>query len=198
MCAVNGSLWTLKVEEGFYVVLPIIFYLMTKTKKSIWLLVLLYIGSLLYYDYFLNTINKPLLAKQLPGYISYFSVGIFLYLKFNYFFKYRYYFLFLGTIGFFVTREIPLPYLYPLAFGVFVIAISYTMTFLNDFGKYGDFTYGIYISHFPIIQIFRQFNLFEKHNPYLMSFFVIILSFLFAVFSWNLIEKRFLDRYKTV
>ena len=42
----------------------------------------------------------------------------------------------------------------PLAFGFIVFYIAYSFKFLNNFGKFGDFTYGIYIYHFPIIQIF--------------------------------------------
>lgn len=198
MCAVNGSLWTLKVEEGFYVVLPIIFYFIKKTRQYILILILLYILSILYYVYFQHITNKPLLAKQLPGYISYFSTGILLFLKFDFFYKYRYIFLTIGFVGFLAVKSYSLPFLYPFIFGILVIAASYTLSFLNNFGKYGDFTYGIYISHFPIIQVFKQYNLFEKYNPYLIGFLVILLSLTFAFFSWNFIEKKFLDRYKLV
>lgn len=196
MCAVNGSLWTLKVEEGFYITLPVLFYIISKSKKSILILLLFYIISIVYYNYFQNVLDKPLLAKQLLGYISYFSVGILLYLKFNFFYKYRYLFLTIGFVGFLAVKSYNLPFLYPFIFGILVIAASYTLPFLNNFGKYGDFTYGIYISHFPIIQVFRQYNLFEKYNPYLIGFLVILLSLTFAFFSWNFIEKKFLDRYK--
>ena len=85
---------------------------------------------------------------------------------------------------------------YPAAFGTMVIISAYSLPFLNNFGKYGDFTYGLYIYHFPIIQLFRQYNLFEKYNPIVMAFIVILITCFFAVFSWFLIEKRFLDRYK--
>ncbi|PWB25383.1 acyltransferase family protein, partial [Flavobacterium sp. HTF] len=45
ICAVNGALWTLKIEEGFYLVLPLIFYLIRKTKKVYIVLISLYILS---------------------------------------------------------------------------------------------------------------------------------------------------------
>jgi peptidoglycan/LPS O-acetylase OafA/YrhL len=78
-----------------------------------------------------------------------------------------------------------------------VIIAAYSLPFLNNFGKYGDFTYGLYIYHFPIIQLFRQYDLFEKYNPLLMAICVILITLFFAVFSWFFIEKRFLDRYKS-
>jgi peptidoglycan/LPS O-acetylase OafA/YrhL len=77
-----------------------------------------------------------------------------------------------------------------------VIIAAYSLPFLNNFGKYGDFTYGLYIYHFPIIQLFRQYNLFEKYGPILMAFSVILITLFFAVLSWFFIEKRFLDRFK--
>ena len=85
---------------------------------------------------------------------------------------------------------------YPAALGLIVIISAYSLPFFNNFGKYGDFTYGLYIFHFPVIQLFRQYNLFEKHNPYFMGVIVVLLSFSLAIFSWFAIEKRFLDRYK--
>ena len=87
-------------------------------------------------------------------------------------------------------------FFYPAAFGILVIGLAFSMPFLNNFGKYGDFTYGIYIFHFPIIQLFRQYNLFEKYNPIGMAFLVLTITFLLALFSWFIIEKRFLNRYK--
>ena len=85
---------------------------------------------------------------------------------------------------------------YPAAFGTIVIIAAYSLPFLNNFGKYGDFTYGLYIYHFPIIQLFRQYDLFEKNNPILMGITVILITLFFSVLSWFLIEKRFLDRFK--
>ena len=85
---------------------------------------------------------------------------------------------------------------YPAALGLIVIISAYSLPFFNNFGKYGDFTYGLYIFHFPVIQLFRHYNLFEQYNPYFMGVLIVLLSFSLAIFSWFVIEKRFLDRYK--
>jgi peptidoglycan/LPS O-acetylase OafA/YrhL len=68
---------------------------------------------------------------------------------------------------------------YPAALGLLVIIAAYSLPFLNNFGKYGDFTYGLYIYHFPIIQLFRQYDLFEKYNPILMAIAVILITLFF-------------------
>ena len=64
LCAVNGSLWTLKVEEGFYIILPIIFYVINKLKKPSVVLVSLYFLSLLYWFIMEDYFDKPLLTKR--------------------------------------------------------------------------------------------------------------------------------------
>lgn len=198
LCAVNGSLWTLKVEEGFYIILPIIFYAINKLKKPSVVLVSLYFLSLLYWFIMEDYFDKPLLAKQLPGYLSYFVVGISLFLNFKFFQKNKKILLLIAVISLYISSviSVPINVIYPAAFGILVIIFAYSLPFLNNFGKFGDFTYGVYIFHFPIIQIFRQYDLFEKFNPILAAICVILITLLFAIFSWFFIEKRFLDRYK--
>ena len=198
LCAVNGALWTLKVEEGFYIILPLIFYFILKTKKPFAILLSIYILSILYWFVMDFYFNKPLFAKQLPGYLAYFAVGIFLFLNFQSLMKYKINSLIIAisTLVILSFFELQINIFYPAAFGIIVIIAAYSLPFLNNFGKYGDFTYGIYIYHFPIIQLFRQYNLFERFNPYLMAILVILITFLFAILSWFFIEKRFLDRYR--
>jgi len=198
MCAVNGALWTLKVEEGFYIVLPFIFYAINKSKKPFLILGSLYVLSLLYWFVMDFYLNQPLLAKQLPGYMAYFATGIFLFLNFDFVLqnKNKLFFVSLLLLIISVFSRFQLDVFYPAAFGSIVIIAAYSLPFLNNFGKYGDFTYGLYIYHFPTIQLFRQYDLFEKFNPILMAFSVILISLFFALLSWFLIEKRFLDRYK--
>ncbi len=198
MCAVNGALWTLKVEEGFYIVLPFIFYVIKKSKKPLLILGSLYVLSLLYWFVMDFYLNQPLLAKQLPGYLAYFATGIFLFLNFDFVLQNINKFLFMSVLLLVISHfsHFQIDVFYPAAFGAIVIIAAYTLPFLNNFGKYGDFTYGLYIYHFPIIQLFRQYDLFEKYNPILMAFLVISITFFFAVFSWFFIEKRFLDRFK--
>ena len=198
MCVVNGALWTLKVEEGFYIVLPFIIYAVKKSRKPLLILGSLYVLSLLYWFVMDFYLNQPLLAKQLPGYLAYFVTGIVLFLNFDFVLENKKKLLFLSVFGLIISYyfHFQINVFYPAAYGTMVIITAYSLPFLNNFGKYGDFTYGLYIYHFPIIQLFRQYNLFEIYNPIVMAFIVILTTFFFAVFSWFLIEKRFLDRYK--
>ena len=73
-----------------------------------------------------------------------------------------------------------------------VYYLAYNFKFLNNFGKYGDFTYGVYIYHFPLIQVFIHFGLFDIYSPLLMFISTIILVLFLAILSWNYIELPFL------
>jgi peptidoglycan/LPS O-acetylase OafA/YrhL len=146
----------------------------------------------------MNYKNQYVLAKQLPGYLAYFVTGIFVFLNFEFIMlhKIKFFFLsvFLLAAYYFSVPQMNL--FYPAAFGFIIIIAAYNLKWFNNFGKYGDFTYGLYIYHFPIIQLFRQYDLFEKYNPYLMTIVVILIAMIFAVLSWFIVEKRFLDRFK--
>jgi peptidoglycan/LPS O-acetylase OafA/YrhL len=196
LCAVNGALWTLKIEVGFYLVLPLIFYGIKKVKKPFLVIGGLYVFSLFYWFLMDSYFDKPLLAKQLPGYLSYFVTGIFLFLNFDLIMKYKKIILSFSVLALmsFYFLSIDTTIFYPAAFGCIVVIAAYNIPFLNNFGKYGDFTYGLYIYHFPIIQLFRQYDLFEKYNPFAMAIAVILVTLFFAILSWFLIERRFLSR----
>jgi peptidoglycan/LPS O-acetylase OafA/YrhL len=79
-----------------------------------------------------------------------------------------------------------------IAYGFMVFYLVYNFRFLNNFGKYGDFTYEIYIYHFPLIQVFVYFGLFYIYPPLLMFIITIILVLFLAILSWNYIELPFL------
>jgi peptidoglycan/LPS O-acetylase OafA/YrhL len=143
MCAVNGALWTLKVEEGFYIVLPFIFYAIKKSNKPFLILGSLYVLSLLYWFVMDFYLNQPLLAKQLPGYLAYFATGIFLFLNFDFVLENKKMLLALAFLLLIFSdfSHFQIDVFYPAAFGSIVIIAAYSFPFLNNFGKYGDFTY---------------------------------------------------------
>jgi peptidoglycan/LPS O-acetylase OafA/YrhL len=65
--------------------------------------------------------------------------------------------------------------------------------YLGNWGKYGDFSYGIYIWHYPIIQILVSLNIFENSPIYFMLTVILFVA-LAAYFSWNFLEKPFLRK----
>lgn len=57
----------------------------------------------------------------------------------------------------------------------------------------GDLSYGIYLYHFPIIQLLQHLKLFD-YNAYMGLLITSLATFSLAYLSWHLLENRFLKR----
>ena len=144
--------------------------------------------------YFLS-IDNYRIAKQLPGALAFFATGIVFYKNFSLLHKWKDYIIIPCLILFVLEHYIlKTQILKPIAFGFMVFYIAYSFRFLNNFGKYGDFTYGIYIYHFPVIQLFVFLGLFNKYPPLIICTLVLTITLLLAILSWYLIEIPYLSK----
>ncbi|MBP0905646.1 acyltransferase family protein [Mariniflexile gromovii] len=194
-CSVNGALWTIKIEEAFYLLVPVFYWLIRRKKINIYVLsALVYMVSVVYFNYFVS-IDSYRIAKQLPGALAFFVVGIMFYRNFSFLLKYKNHII-LPCLTLFLVEQYVLEtqYLKPLAYGFMVFYFAYSFKWLNTFGKYGDFTYGIYIYHYPIIQLFVFFGLFNFYNPIVVSICVLFITLVLAILSWHFLELRFLSK----
>jgi peptidoglycan/LPS O-acetylase OafA/YrhL len=197
--AVNGALWTLKIEVMFYLSVPLFVYLFRRYSPAR-MLPLFYLLSVTYAAWCTMHARRTGLefyedlAKQLPGQLSYFMAGGFFY----------YYLpLFVRRVAWFVvpaaivlaldTFRHPAPMLEPFALATIVVFFGLFL-YVGNFGKYGDFSYGVYIVHFPIIQVLLWSGWFDGTSPMLYLATVIALTALAGVTMWHLVEKRFLLR----
>ncbi|WHY76922.1 acyltransferase [Neobacillus sp. WH10] len=184
--AVNGSLWTLWYEFFFYIVVAILG--VTRLLDRRFVLACFILSSIVYF-------------MGIGGFYSdlfrYFSAGMVFYL-YRKQIKLNGWFAILSLVIVILTAKFGF-FDYALSiFGtylIFYIAFD-TRLKLENFGKYGDFSYGIYIYAFP----FQQIMVYIFHNQlsplknFLYSFPV---TLLFAIVSWHLVEKRAL-KYKNV
>lgn len=199
-CSVNGALWTLKVEVAFYVLVPVLLWLVGKVKRKYVLFVLIYVLSVAYRSGLGELASVTgnhywtILARQLPGFMSYFVCGMALHYYFDFFIKRKWHFLVIGLLVFVLERHLGWEVLTPLAFASMIFAVAYSFRGLNNFGKYGDISYGIYIYHCPLIKLADDFGLFERYNPYWVAAGIIVLVLMLGFLSWHLLEKRFLKR----
>lgn len=147
---VNPSLWTLKIEVMFYLIVPLLWWLTRRFGNTF--LVLLYIASTLfafvalYYD-------RYDIAKQLPGKLRFFAVGIALYCHRDAI-KMRMP-LTLGVLALCfaacLLRDISWLFpLYPLCVGMVVFLCAMRLPAITvSF----DISYGVYLIHGPLIQL---------------------------------------------
>lgn len=195
ICAVNGSLWTIKVELMFYIFIPFLFYTLqnkSKVGKNI-ILTAIYVFSIIYSSFLAHN-GKDELSRQLPGVLSYFVTGILLFLNLA-FFKKHINLLLPLAVGILILEKgiFSVNLFTPFALGIGIFWAAYLNLPLKKFAKYGDFSYGVYLVHFPIIQIFVQEKLFERYSFYAF-FLCLALVVIFSVFVWNFIEKPVLKR----
>jgi len=203
---VNGALWTIKIELMFYLSVPIIIYFIRKSNVII-VIFIVYILSLIYHEYFTyyglsENISLYLkLAKQLPGQLSFFVSGALLYYYFDHFKKYRILYIIAAGLLFIygcgydwkLYKDSILWIFYPIALAFVVIYFATMFTYLGNFGRYGDFSFGVYIWHVPIIQTFIHFDILSKY-PIFGPIFLIMTVVAFSIVSWHFIEKPFLNK----
>ncbi len=196
--AVNGPLWTIKVEVMFYLSIPLIALLYpklgkTKTLIAIFLLSVLYFYSM---ETLYSQTHNPLygiLIHQLPGQMMFFSAGALLYYHHDLFLKYKHQIFILAVIIYLVTKEVSVYPLYALSLSVMVVYLATGIRYLGHIAKYGDLSYGIYIWHFPLIQTFIALHFFDT-NPWLAFLALTGLVLFISWLSWHLVEKPFLSK----
>ncbi|MDB5396463.1 MAG: hypothetical protein JWM91_3969 [Rhodospirillales bacterium] len=156
--SLNASLWTLKIEFGFYLILPFLWRLVERF--GVTLLVGIFILSAVYYNALWYT-GKYDFAKQLPGQLQYFVLGVAAY-------KYRDRIKLNRTSGLILTialaaavtalqSEHP-PVIFPLAVAALVIVATLHAPRLR---METDISYGVYLLHAPTIQLALLFGLYR-------------------------------------
>lgn len=197
MAAVNGALWTLKIEVMFYLVVPLIVLLFRKFSRFS-IIILIYCSSVIYATLMTLLAERTSagifieLGHQLPGQLSYFIAGAFFYYYLPLFEKYVIYFLVVAVSALILNKFYPLPIIEPFALATVVIFFGLFL-YIGNFSKYGDFSYGFYIIHFPIIQILLCSGLFRE-RPWYFLVGVIVITTGCATAMWHFVEKRFLFR----
>lgn len=195
--AANGALWTIKIEVMFYLLVPVIAYLFRRI-GTIPVLFALYAASVAYWFVLSDIADRSgaefyrMLARQLPGQLSYFMVGA---LLLYYGDRFRRWLPVAAAIAVPVLAlRLPVihPVLEPLLLGCLIIYFAKGIGYLGNFGRYGDFSYGIYIIHFPVVQLLVAWGLFS--NPGLGLACSALAVLIGALLSWHIVEKPFLNR----
>lgn len=193
--AVNGSLWTIKLEVMFYCTVPVIVWAIRRFGYKPVLAVLFVLsvawhGGFEYISALKNSDFAARLAKQLPGQLAFFGGG---------------------AVAYYRTRDgLPPPPIWAAVAAAIVYAVSqggaYTVlspvcvtliVYWASIGvpqiwsakRTGDFSYGLYLYHFPIAQTLIALGSFAI-APVWSLLAVCGLATFTAVLSWHLIEKR--------
>lgn len=199
-CSVNPALWTLKVEVMFYCCVPVIVWLLRKMRRRWILLAIIYALSVLYRNglhWYADHTQQHLfvvLARQLPGFMSYFATGMALFLYKDKFLQWKSKLALPALCVAVAEYLLECEWLFPLAFGIVVLWCAYSLPQLNNFARFGDISYGVYIYHAPIIKILYTIGFFAAMNVWLASGLFVCMVLTVSLLSWHLMEKRILQR----
>jgi peptidoglycan/LPS O-acetylase OafA/YrhL/glycosyltransferase involved in cell wall biosynthesis len=182
--SLNASLWTLKIEFAFYLLVPFLWRLTMRYGDLV--LAAIFGLSVIYFEA-LSITGHETLAKQLPGQMQFFVLGIAAY-------KYRDLWVssrtlaailtvLLGAMVTAIQRSHP-PVIFPLAVGAFVIVAALRAPRLRI---NSDISYGVYLLHAPIIQLALLFGLYRPGIAGLAP--ILLLLIVLATIAEQTIEK---------
>ncbi|MDR3573751.1 MAG: hypothetical protein P4L50_07815, partial [Anaerolineaceae bacterium] len=129
---------------------------------------------------------------QFPSQLAYFLAGVVLLIYFDQLKRHFRSILAITAVLFLVDLFFTRDLLDVFWISGFVFVFGFWRYFGN-FAKHGDFSYGLYIVHWPILQILIALGV-AKINPAVFFLVSITAVVLVSVLMWKLVESRFLAR----
>lgn len=199
---INGSLWTISVELIFYMILPIIYIFFKKDFYKRFIVLIIF--SLIFYFYITEISTKTLMYEKLIAvsilpYLFYFLLGLLVYKNKDKLMKYienkvLLYLILYEIIVYLTIDNFSYLVLKQFVFTVLVFSAIFSYKSLSyKLMKHNDFTYGIYIYHMLIVNIFVELGMKGRIEN---LFFSLLLSIICGVMSYYFVEQPFLKLKK--
>ena len=195
---VNGSLWTLPYEIKMYILLATFLFFTLCISKYVKIIslknVFLFLAVLSMVLHIWNVID-PFWEGNRESYIRLFSMffmGASFYIWKEYIvLSYKWFVIGTGLFLvsmlsqniFIIVYSISLPYI--------IFFIAYVPSgFIRRFNTFGDYSYGMYIYAFPVLQLLVALN--PNISVMMILIYSFIITLILAILSWNFVEKKFL------
>jgi peptidoglycan/LPS O-acetylase OafA/YrhL len=180
---INPSLWTLKIEIGFYLIVPLIY---VATRRWGWMVLAMIFAASIVYSFEMLHLGDVRLARQLPGQLQFFVVGMALALYGR---RLHVHPLVSAAIavGFFaawsVIEPIP-PGVRPVVVAAFVFSFAF---FLPIVRLESDMSYSVYLLHGPLLQSVILIGVFRDKLWFLAVVLCVVLGLAFV--TEHLVER---------
>lgn len=197
---VNGALWTLKIEVMYYAFVPVLAWLLARFGR--WRVIAALYALAVVYSLVTGALHARTgagvwlqLQRQLPGQLGYFLAGVALYYardrlrgRWGALVAFA-----AAALAVVVVSADPLVTLLlePMALGILVIYAAIAAPHLGNFARFGDFSYGIYIIHFPVVQALVALGWFA-HDAWSAFWCALALVGVLSALSWHALERHFL------
>ena len=197
---VNGALWSIKVEVMFYLLLPLLYHIGRRYSFLLLTLAMITAGAIWWptLTWIAGAYGEtvPLSFKfQLPGQLHYFGLGIALFARSKGLISTATTVLIVAfAIALLLAVNAGQEAIQALAL-VLIIGTVSVLPQVKDLLGGQDISYGIYLCHFPLIQLAIAAGLGElPFLVYLAS--IVLLSVGYGLLSWRLIERPALHSKK--
>lgn len=193
--ALNGALWTIKVEVMLYFCTPILIYLFKRigSRTTTFGAFIFSVAWVYFFTTEYNGIKGEEIARQFPGQLSYFALGTFFATNEKAISSIRSIALVSLLALLLVSNNLAKMVIDPIAYSSIIIYLSTSAHKSLNIGKYGDISYGIYLYHFPVIQLLIYLGAF-KNNAWIGLSATLAITLIAALASWHLVEKNLLKR----
>ena len=182
--AMNGALWTIKIELMFYVAVPLIVWLCRRLQRDavLWGLFVLSVAFRVLFA------SHDKISIQLPGQLSYFMIGALIYYHLAWFKRHGAWLMLASALVFGLHTWTGWFFLRPAAVAALTLGACQLLPHVEGPARWGDFSYGTYILHYPIVQSIVAAGLFRT-NGWLGLCTVVVFVACAASLSWFLVEK---------
>lgn len=199
--SVNGSLWTIPFEFMFYLFVAVLGLLgLFRFKTAILVIFILINYALIFKESVLSMFPSHfwgLEVKTIIELFAYFTAGMTIFIYRNLIVLDKH-FAMLSIIVLFLSANYGgMKELFVFFGSYLILYFSYNPKInFSSFSKYGDFSYGLYLYAFPVQQLVTYMHG-GKMQPIINFAIAFPSTLILAIFSWCVIEKRFLS-YKKI
>lgn len=199
--AVNGSLWTMKVEWQLTLTAPPLLWLIKRYRinlvKAITAILICSLAYHLLFHYLYSSTGKniyEILGRQFMGQTFFFYMGILIYCCYGQFMKH------LGALALIfgvIYFAVPGSEIYYLLFQPFVICIFFMALSLvpGNICRYIDggnnISYEIFLCHYPIVQLAHHYGLIDQYGTAVTFALVVAATLMAAIITYITVGRTF-------